>query len=85
VIILIGDVTNRIWIYSNSNRAIELAGGVMGSKAPVHPNDHVNRGINVCICIYIYTYVYIHVFIYECIYVSKHSHIFVHMFKYVSI
>ena len=27
-----------------SNRAIELAGGVMGSKSPVHPNDHVNRG-----------------------------------------
>jgi fumarate hydratase, class II len=27
-----------------SNRAIELAGGVLGSKAPVHPNDHVNRG-----------------------------------------
>ena len=27
-----------------SNRAIEIAGGVMGSKAPVHPNDHVNRG-----------------------------------------
>ena len=27
-----------------SNRAIELAGGRMGSKAPVHPNDHVNRG-----------------------------------------
>jgi len=26
-----------------SNRAIELAGGEMGSKAPVHPNDHVNR------------------------------------------
>ena len=26
------------------NRAIELAGGVQGSKAPVHPNDHVNRG-----------------------------------------
>ena len=25
-----------------SNRAIELAGGEMGSKAPVHPNDHVN-------------------------------------------
>jgi fumarate hydratase class II len=25
-----------------SNRAIELAGGVMGSKDPVHPNDHVN-------------------------------------------
>ena len=27
-----------------SNRAIELAGGEMGSKAPIHPNDHVNRG-----------------------------------------
>jgi fumarate hydratase class II len=25
-----------------SNRAIELAGGVMGSKKPVHPNDDVN-------------------------------------------
>ncbi len=25
-----------------SNRAIEIAGGVMGSKSPVHPNDHVN-------------------------------------------
>ncbi len=27
-----------------SNRAIELAGGEMGSKKPIHPNDHVNRG-----------------------------------------
>ncbi len=27
-----------------SNRAIELAGGVMGSKTPIHPNDDVNRG-----------------------------------------
>ena len=27
-----------------SNRAIEIAGGTMGTKAPVHPNDHVNRG-----------------------------------------
>ncbi len=26
-----------------SNRAIEIAGGVMGSKSPVHPNDDVNR------------------------------------------
>jgi len=25
-----------------SNRAIETAGGVMGSKDPIHPNDHVN-------------------------------------------
>lgn len=27
-----------------ANRAIELAGGERGSKQPVHPNDHVNRG-----------------------------------------
>jgi fumarate hydratase class II len=27
-----------------SNRAIEMAGGEVGSKSPVHPNDHVNRG-----------------------------------------
>ena len=26
-----------------SNRAIELLGGTMGSKEPVHPNDHCNR------------------------------------------
>jgi fumarate hydratase, class II len=25
-----------------ANRAIELAGGVKGSKEPIHPNDHVN-------------------------------------------
>ncbi|MBT6509884.1 MAG: class II fumarate hydratase, partial [Rhodospirillaceae bacterium] len=25
-----------------SNRAIEIMGGTMGSKTPVHPNDHVN-------------------------------------------
>ena len=25
-----------------SNRAIEIAGGVLGSKEPIHPNDHVN-------------------------------------------
>ena len=27
-----------------ANRAIEILGGVMGSKDPVHPNDHVNMG-----------------------------------------
>ena len=27
-----------------ANRAIQLAGGVIGSKSPVHPNDHVNMG-----------------------------------------
>lgn len=26
-----------------SNRAIEMMGGTMGSKTPVHPNDHVNK------------------------------------------
>lgn len=26
-----------------SNRAIELAGGTLGSKAPIHPNDDVNK------------------------------------------
>ena len=26
-----------------ANRAIEMLGGVIGSKEPVHPNDHVNR------------------------------------------
>ncbi|MCP0912774.1 MULTISPECIES: class II fumarate hydratase [Legionella] len=25
-----------------ANRAIEIAGGEMGSKTPIHPNDHVN-------------------------------------------
>ncbi|CAG9833585.1 unnamed protein product [Diabrotica balteata] len=27
-----------------SNRAIEILGGKLGSKTPVHPNDHVNKG-----------------------------------------
>ena len=27
-----------------ANRAIEILGGEMGSKSPVHPNDHVNAG-----------------------------------------
>lgn len=27
-----------------SNRAIEMAGGKLGTKTPVHPNDHVNMG-----------------------------------------
>src|ERR687887_1183173 len=27
-----------------ANRAIEIAGGVMGSKKPIHPNDDVNYG-----------------------------------------
>ncbi|MBM54621.1 MAG: fumarate hydratase, class II [Euryarchaeota archaeon] len=27
-----------------ANRAIKMAGGILGSKSPVHPNDHVNKG-----------------------------------------
>ncbi len=27
-----------------ANRAIQLLGGVIGTKSPVHPNDHVNKG-----------------------------------------
>ncbi len=27
-----------------ANRAIEISGGTIGSKDPVHPNDHVNMG-----------------------------------------
>ena len=27
-----------------SNRAIQLVGGALGSKTPIHPNDHVNMG-----------------------------------------
>jgi fumarate hydratase class II len=27
-----------------SNRAVQILGGQIGSKDPVHPNDHVNRG-----------------------------------------
>ena len=27
-----------------SNRAIQITGGELGSKSPVHPNDHVNKG-----------------------------------------
>jgi fumarate hydratase class II len=27
-----------------SNRAIQLVGGTLGSKVPIHPNDHVNMG-----------------------------------------
>jgi fumarate hydratase class II len=27
-----------------ANRAIQMLGGVVGSKSPVHPNDHVNKG-----------------------------------------
>jgi fumarate hydratase class II len=43
-----------------ANRAIEMMGGELGSKDPVHPNDHVNMGqstndtcvcLSVCVCV----------------------------------
>jgi len=42
-----------------SNRAIEMMGGQMGSKKPVHPNDHVNKSqvspteniLQICDCV----------------------------------
>src|SRR6202161_4061634 len=37
-----GTQTNLNMNEDISNRAIEIAGGEMGSKKPVHPNDHVN-------------------------------------------
>ena len=37
-----GTQTNMNFNEVISNRAIELLNGVMGSKSPVHPNDHVN-------------------------------------------
>src|ERR1700727_2730767 len=51
---LVGNFPLRVWQTGSgtqtnmnaneviSNRAIEMLGGVMGSKKPVHPNDHVN-------------------------------------------
>ena len=38
-----GTQTNMNFNEVIANRAIEMAGGEMGSKSPVHPNDHVNR------------------------------------------
>lgn len=36
-----------------ANRAIEMMGGQLGSKTPIHPNDHVNMGQvihpNICV------------------------------------
>lgn len=32
-----------------SNKAIEILGGKLGSKTPVHPNDHVNMAqVEIC-------------------------------------
>lgn len=38
-----GTQTNMNVNETISNRAIEIAGGKMGSKAPIHPNDDVNK------------------------------------------
>ena len=39
-----GTQTNMNMNQRISNRSIEILGGKLGSKAPVHPNDHVNYG-----------------------------------------
>tara|TARA_B110000263_G_scaffold247671_1_gene261001 strand:+ start:633 stop:2030 length:1398 start_codon:yes stop_codon:yes gene_type:complete len=39
-----GTQTNMNFNEVIANRAIELLGGKLGSKKPVHPNDHVNMG-----------------------------------------
>ena len=38
-----GTQTNMNFNEVIANRAIEMSGGEMGSKMPVHPNDHVNK------------------------------------------
>jgi fumarate hydratase class II len=38
-----GTQTNMNFNEVISNRAIEIASGKMGSKSPIHPNDHVNQ------------------------------------------
>ena len=36
-----------------SNRAIEILGGQLGTKTPVHPNDHCNMcQVDLTICLY---------------------------------
>jgi len=39
-----GTQTNRNANEVIANRSIEMAGGTLGSKTPIHPNDDVNRG-----------------------------------------
>ena len=39
-----GTQTNMNFNEVIANRAIEIMGGELGSKSPVHPNDHVNMG-----------------------------------------
>ena len=39
-----GTQTNMNFNEVLSNRAIQIMGGEVGSKKPVHPNDHVNKG-----------------------------------------
>lgn len=37
-----------------SNRAIEIMGGKLGSKTPVHPNDHVNKSQVIILTLYFF-------------------------------
>lgn len=48
-----------------SNKAIEIMGGVLGSKKPVHPNDHVNMAqVNNSSKLFNYLLSYDHVAVY---------------------
>lgn len=61
-----------------SNRAIEILGGKLGSKIPVHPNDHVNKSQVIILVLYFFFFVcfnselsYGHCLDYFCIRLNK--------------
>lgn len=61
-----------------SNRAIEILGGKLGSKIPVHPNDHVNKSQVIILVLYFFFFVcfnselsYGHCLDYFCIHLNK--------------
>ena len=35
--------SNNMNVNEVNNRAIQMMGGKMGTKKPIHPNDHVNK------------------------------------------
>lgn len=60
-----------------SNRAIEILGGKLGSKIPVHPNDHVNKSQVIILVLYFFYFFfnselsYSHCLDYFCICLNK--------------
>jgi len=61
-----------------SNRAIEMMGGHLGSKIPVHPNDHVNMS-QVCLWTIIIVLIIYQITLYDCLWSSfnfmQHEHL----------